>query len=76
MPVYKVTVSVRGVVRVQADNDALAGGIAYGYLDGLVAAGRSTFPAVPEILNAAFDTFVQAAASDDAPTALIDGSIT
>lgn len=65
MPVYKVTVTVRGVVSVQANSDAQAGTIAYDYLDRCVEAGRATLPVPAEVREMDFHTFVQAATIDE-----------
>ena len=65
MPIYKVTVAVRGVASIHAANDAEAGTILYDYLDRLLKAGKAAHPAPEEIQDIGFDIFIQAATSDE-----------
>ena len=65
MPIYKVTVSVRGVVSVEAKNDVEAGNIAYDYLDDCMTSGQATLSVPLGVRNIACSTFVQAATIED-----------
>ena len=65
MPVYRVTVSVRMVVSVQANNDADAGTIAHAYVDACVESGQAALPVPAAVRNVARDSFVQAATTDE-----------
>ena len=64
MPVYRVTVTVRALVSVQANDDIQAGSIAFAYLDGCVETGRTTLAVPAEVKNIAWNTLVQAATTD------------
>ena len=65
MSVYRVTVTVRALVSVQADDDIQAGSIAFAYLDGCVTSGQTTLPVPAEVKGFAWNTFVQAATTDE-----------
>jgi len=64
MSIYKVTVSVRGVVSVEAKSDAEAGTIAYDYLDGCMKSGQATVPMPVEVRNVSCNTFVQSTTTE------------
>ena len=65
MPVYRVTVTVRALVSVQANDDIQAGSIAFAYLDGCVTSGQTTLPVPAEVRNITWNTFVHAATTDE-----------
>jgi hypothetical protein len=64
MPIYKVTVAVRGVVSVEAQNDVAAGTVAHDYLDGCMKSGRAIFPIPVEVRTLGCSTYVQAVTDD------------
>ena len=61
MPLYRVTVTVRGVVSVRANDDSEAGNIAYDYLDGCVESGQAALPVPAAVQDITWNTLVQAA---------------
>ena len=65
MQVYKITVTVRAVVNVQANSDIEAGAIAYDYLEDCVKSGQATLPVPEEVRDIAYNTFVQAVTIHD-----------
>ena len=65
MQVYKITVTVRAVVIVQANSDIEAGTIAYDYLEDCVKSGQATLPVPEEVRDIVYNTFVQAVTIHD-----------